>query len=257
VQRHGPVAVVALDAPPRNFMTFAAMTALERHIAAIATDDSVAALVIGSDVPGYFIAHGDLEDLVALGRGEPFDGDPASWPRVAELVARMPQIVVAAIDGRAGGGGCEFALCCDLRVAGPGASFSFPEVSLGMIPGGGGTQRLPRLVGSGRAAEMILTGRVVEVEEALRIGIVDALLTERPFLGAATNWAARIAAQPRNSLIAAKRALREGAERPLAEGLGREAELVTPLLVQPQTIALEQAAIERYRQTPLDRPANQ
>ncbi len=233
-------------------MTFAAMTALEQHLAAIAADDAITALVIGSDLPGYFIAHGDLEDLVALGGGEPFDGDPASWPRVAELVARMPQIVVAAIDGQAGGGGYEFALCCDLRVAGPGAEFSFPEIRLGMIPGGGGTQRLPRLIGPGRAAEMILTGRVVEVEEALRIGLVDAVLAEQPFLPAATDWTARIAEQPRNSLIAAKRALREAAELPLSEGLRREAELVTPLLTQPETVALENTAIARYREAPAD-----
>ena len=169
----------------------------------------------------------------------------------------MPQIVVAAIDGQAGGGGCEFALCCDLRVAGPSAQFSFPEVSLGMIPGGGGTQRLPRLVGPGRAAEMILTGRVVEVAG----GAARRHRRRAPDRAAVPDGGDRLGrphrAQPRNSLIAAKRALREGAELPLAEGLAREAELVTPLLVQPQTIALEQAAIERYRQTPPERPANQ
>ena len=253
-ERRGPVAVAALNAPPRNFMTFAGMTALEAHIAQVAADDSVVALVIGSDLPGYFIAHGDLQDLVALGRGEPFDGDAASWPRAAELVAQMPQIVVAAIDGRAGGGGCEFSLCCDLRIAGPGARFSFPEISLGMIPGGGGTQRLPRLIGPGRAAELILSGRDMEAEEAARVGLVDALLSERPFLDAAIEWTTRIAAQPRNSLIAAKRALRAANELPLAEGLQREWELVEPLLAQPETIALEQAAIQRYRETPPDRP---
>jgi enoyl-CoA hydratase/carnithine racemase len=256
LQRHGPVAVAALNAPPRNFMTFAGMTALERHIAEVAADDSVVALVIGSDLPGYFIAHGDLEDLVALGRGEPFDGDAASWPRAAELVAQMPQIVVAAIDGRAGGGGCEFALCCDLRIAGPDARFHFPEIGLGMIPGGGGTQRLPRLIGPGRAAELILSGRVMQVEEAARVGLVDAVLSERPFLDAAVEWTSRLAAQPRNSLVAAKRALRAAIELPLGEGLRREAELVGPLLSQPQTIALERAAIERYRDAPVDRPAD-
>ncbi|HEX5195315.1 MAG TPA: enoyl-CoA hydratase/isomerase family protein [Solirubrobacteraceae bacterium] len=247
MHRRGAVAVAALNAPPRNVMTFAGMTALERHIESLAADGSVAALVIGSDVPGWFIAHGDLEDLVALGRGEPFDGDAASWPRTAELVAQMPQIVVAAIDGQAGGGGCEFALCCDLRVAGPSARFSFPEIGLGMIPGGGGTQRLPRLIGPGRAAELILTGRAMEAEEAARVGLVDAVLADEPFLEAAIEWTARLALQPRNALIAAKRALRAAAELPLGEGLAREAELVAPLLSQPETIALEQAAIARCR----------
>jgi enoyl-CoA hydratase/carnithine racemase len=257
LQRHGPVAVAAFNAPPRNFMTFAGMSELERHIAAVDADDSVAVLVIGSDLPGYFIAHGDLEDLVALGRGEPVQGDAASWPRAAELVARMPQLVIAAIDGQAGGGGCEFALSCDLRLAGQNAQFSFPEIRLGMIPGGGGTQRLPRLIGPGRAAELILSGRVMEVQEAARVGLVDAVLREQPYLDAAIDWAAGIAQQPRASLVAAKRALRAAAELPLADGLAREAELVTPLLSEPETIALEQAAIERYRQTPPDRPADE
>jgi enoyl-CoA hydratase/carnithine racemase len=247
IDRHGAVAVATFVAPPRNFMTFAQMTELEGHVTAVGADESIAVLVIASGLPGYFISHGDLEDLVRLGTGEPFTGEAESWPRVAGLLAQIPQIAVAAIDGRAGGGGCEFSLTCDLRVAGPGASFDFPEVSLGMIPGGGGTQRMPRLIGAGRAAEMILTGRSVGAEEALRLGIVDALLGDDPFLDAVRAWAGQIAAQPRPSLIAAKRAIRAAALLPLADGLAREAELVGPLLSQPQTLELERAAIDRYR----------
>lgn len=247
VSRDGPVALATFSAPPRNLMTFAQMTELERHLAALGDDESVAVIIIASDVPGYFICHGDLEDLVRLGTGEPFDGDAESWPRVAELLARILPVAVAAINGRAGGGGCEFSLTCDVRVAGPGASFDFPEVGLGMIPGGGGTQRLPRLIGAGRAAEMILTGRSVGAEEAVRLGLADVMLTGEPFLDAVLQWAHHVAAQPRHSLLAAKRALRASAELPLAAGLRREAETVAPLLGRADTIAAERAAIERYR----------
>jgi len=250
LERDGPIAVATFRLPPRNFMTFAAMTEFEAIVEEVAADDSLIVLVVGSDLPGYFIAHGDLEDLVLLGRGEPFEGDAGSWARVPALFARMPQVVVAAVDGQAWGGGCEFSLFCMLRVASPRAHFCLPEVPLGMMPGGGGTQRLPRLVGVGRAAEMILSGRVVDAEEALRIGLVEAVLSDEPFLEAAVEWAGRIASRPPESLRAAKRALVEGAGLPLAEGLALEAQLVGPLLARPDTLALEQAAIERYRATP-------
>jgi enoyl-CoA hydratase len=250
LEREGPIAVARFHLPPRNFMTFAAMTDLEGVVEEVAADESLTLLVIASDLPDYFIAHGDLGDLVRLGRGEPFEGDAASWQRVPDLFARMPQIVVAAIDGQAWGGGCELALSCNLRVAGPRAHFCQPEVPLGLIPGGGGTQRLPRLVGAGRAAEIILSGRVVGAEEALRIGLVEAVLTDEPFIEAAVDWARRIATRPPASLAAAKRALIEGAELPLADGLALEASLVAPLVASEHTLAIEQEAIERYRRTP-------
>ncbi|MBV8219352.1 MAG: enoyl-CoA hydratase/isomerase family protein [Solirubrobacterales bacterium] len=253
LERRGAVAIAAFSAPPRNFMTFAAMTELEAIVREVASDDSLIVLMIASDVPHYFIAHGDLEDLLRLGRGQSFDGDVGSWQRVPGLFASMPQIVVAAIDGQAWGGGCEFAMFCTLRVASPRAHFCLPEVALGMMPGGGGTQRLPRLVGAGRAAEIILSGRVVQADEALRIGLVDAVLTEAAFLEAALAWTQRIARRPIESLRAVKRALVQGAELPLSEGLALEGQLVGPLLATPTTMALEEAAIERYRSTPPDR----
>jgi enoyl-CoA hydratase/carnithine racemase len=249
LQRRGRVAIATFGLPPRNFMTFAGMTEFETIVERVAGDESLSVLVVGSDLPGYFIAHGDLEDLLAMGRGEPFDGDAASWLRVPDLFARMPQVVIAAIDGQAWGGGCELTLSCTLRVASPRAHFCLPEVALGMIPGGGGTQRLPRLIGAGRAAEPILSGRVMRAEEALRIGLVQEILSAEPFIDAAVAWAKTIADRPPESLRAAKRALLEGAALPLADGLALEAELVGPLLAQADTVALEEAAIARYQRT--------
>src|SRR3954452_13226397 len=115
LEQHDRIAVAHFSAPPRNFMTFAGMTELEALVEGVAGDDSVTALVIASDTPGHFIGHGDLDDLLKLGRGEPFEGDAMSWPRTNARFASMPQIVVAAIDGQAGGGGLEMSLACTLR----------------------------------------------------------------------------------------------------------------------------------------------
>jgi enoyl-CoA hydratase len=252
LERYGRIAVAVFHHPPRNFMTFANMTALEQLTREVANDDSITVFTIASDVPGYFVAHGDLEDLLLLGRGEPFEGDAAAWPRTLDLFATMPQIVVAAIDGQAWGGGLEMSLAATMRVAGPNAHFALCEVGLGLIPGGGGTQRLPRLIGAGRAAEMILTTRAVSPQEALQIGLVQAVFAEEPFLDAVLAWLTPISERPVDALRAAKRALVDAAQLPLANGLTREAELVGPLLASPEAIAIQEAVIARYAATAPD-----
>ncbi|GAB2455650.1 enoyl-CoA hydratase/isomerase family protein [Jatrophihabitans fulvus] len=252
VDRHGPIVVCTFHHPPRNSMTFAAMTELHGLVEKVAADDSATALVIASDVPGWFVLHGDLEDLVKLGRGEPVDGDLAAWPATLTLFESMPQIVVAAIDGRAGGGGLEMTLACTMRVVGPDAALSFVEVPLGLIPGGGGTQRLPRLVGPGRAAELILSGRTVRGDEAVTVGLAEHHVADGPFLDGVLAWLAPIAARPAGALAAAKRAILDGLALPLDEGLAREAELVGPLLVGEQAQTLMAGAIAKYATTPAD-----
>ena len=158
--RHGAAALATFNRPPRNLMSMAAMGELESLLHGVAGDESVTVLVLTGGVPGYFVAHADLDDLSALGRGEPVEGDPGSWSRAFDLLSTMPQPVVAAVGGQAWGGGCELALACTIRVAAASAHFGQPEVAVGIIPGAGGTQRLPRVVGPGRAAEMVLSGRV-------------------------------------------------------------------------------------------------
>lgn len=251
-ERHGPIAVLSYGAPPRNSMTFAAMSELETLVAEVAQDESCTALVIASDVPGWFVLHGDLEDLIKLGRGESFEGDAGSWPRTLALFEAMPQLVVAAINGRAGGGGLELTLACTMRVVGPRTRLSFVEVQLGLLPGGGGTQRLPRLIGPGRAAELILSGRSIAGEEAVRLGVAERYLADEPFLDGVLAWLAPIAARPASALAAAKRAILDGLALPLEAGLQREGELVGPLLMGAESHDLMAAAIKQYEQTPAD-----
>jgi len=252
LEQHGRIAVATFSAPPRNSMRFADMTDLEGLVEQVAQDDGVTALVLASDVPGWFVLHGDLDDLLKLGRGEPFEGDAMSWPRTLARFGSMPQIVVAAINGQAGGGGLEMTLACTLRVVGPRARLTFVEVPLGLIPGGGGTQRLPRLIGPGRAAELILSGRAIGAEEALRLGIAERLVPDEPFLDGVLDWLEPIAARPPAALTAAKRAILDGIALPLEDGLAREASLVGPLLADPASLRLQEQAIARYRETPAD-----
>jgi enoyl-CoA hydratase/carnithine racemase len=140
-------------------------------------------------------------------------------------LAAVPRATIAAVNGYALGGGCEIALACDFRVVADDAKLGQPEVLLGIIPGGGGTQRLPRLVGVARAKELLLSGRQVGAEEALRIGLADRVVPAADVLDAALAWAVEFAAGPVVAHSFVKRAVDEGLDGPLAAGLDLEQEL--------------------------------
>jgi enoyl-CoA hydratase/carnithine racemase len=144
-------------------------------------------------------------------------------------VARVPKPVIAAITGYALGGGYELALCADFRILGAGAKIGQPEILLGVIPGAGGTQRLARLVGPARAKDIVYTGRHVGAEEALEIGLVDAVVPDAEVYETAVAMARKFAAGPPLALAAAKRAIDEGLDRPLQQGLELESELFAGL----------------------------
>src|SRR5437764_1893486 len=178
----GRVAVLTFIRPPRNFMSFASMTELEPLLQDLAADESVNVVVLTGGLPGYFIAHADLDDLAAIGAGQPVEGDPRAWGRVLTLLESMPQPVVAAVNGQAHGGGSELCWACTIRLIAQSGHFGQPEINVGIIPGAGGTQRLPRLIGAGRAADLVLTGRRVEATEALATGLAAAILPDENFV---------------------------------------------------------------------------
>jgi enoyl-CoA hydratase len=246
-EHRGSIALVTFTRPPRNMMSMAAMTELEAVLGDLASDASVHVVVLTGGVPGYFVAHADLDDLLRLGRGEPIDGDPGSWSRAFALLDAMPQPVIAAVNGQAWGGGCELSLACTLRVAAASAHFGQPEVVVGIIPGAGGTQRLPRLIGAGRAAELVLSGRIIQADEAERIGLVEAVLPDEGFVDAAVEWARRIADQPRHAVVAAKRALLDGMKVALDEGLAIEGRYFLECQTAAETLSVQQVAADRYR----------
>jgi enoyl-CoA hydratase/carnithine racemase len=141
----------------------------------------------------------------------------------------MPQPTVAAIDGQAWGGGCETALACTMRIGSERAHLGQPEVAIGIIPGSGGTQRLPRLVGAALGAELCLSGRIVDAAEAKRIGLLNDVLPTEGFVDHALAWCARIARHPAPAVFAAKQAVVEGLRLPLEDGLRLEVGLFLEL----------------------------
>jgi enoyl-CoA hydratase/carnithine racemase len=141
----------------------------------------------------------------------------------------MPQPTVAAIDGQAWGGGCETSLACTMRIGSTRAHLGQPEVAVGIIPGAGGTQRLPRLVGGGRGAELCLSGRIVGAEEAERIGLLNAVLPVDGFREAAIEWCGQISRHPAPAVFAAKRAVVDGLRGSLDDGLRLEGQLFLEL----------------------------
>jgi len=215
------VAELVMDRPDaRNALSTAQAEGL---IAAASTASraETGAVILSSALPDAFCVGADLKErsrftVDDLRRQRPVF--VAAFARVADL----PMPTIAAVEGYALGGGCELALACDVVVASTTAVFALPEVGLGLVPGGGGTQRLPRRVGPGRAAEMIFTGRRVSAEEALRIGLVDVLVPAGEARAEALRLAETMASKSPVSVRAAKRALRDGLDRPLAEGLALE-----------------------------------
>jgi len=232
----GGIAVLTYTRPPENVLGFADLAELDLALQSLADDERARLIVLTGGIPGCFVAHADLADVGALVRGaETGPSGPDAWQRALGRISAIPQPVIAAINGQAWGGGLELALSCLMRVAAPGAHFRFPEVADGAIPGAGGTQRLPRLIGLPKAARLILSGETVAPPEALELGLIDAILPGERFLDAVLAWAAPIAAQPRHSLAAAKQALLLTASLPLDHGIDREQEIFRATLVSPQT----------------------
>lgn len=166
VTKDDGVALVTIDNPPVNLFDLALYPEMVRVSDELAADDTVRAVVLASAVPGFFIAHFDVSLILALPRDMGAPRALNDFDRMCENFRTMPKPTIAAIDGRVGGGGSELTLACDMRFASPRAVFNQPEVALGIIPGGGGTVRLPRLVGRNRAMEAVLGCEDVDANTA-------------------------------------------------------------------------------------------
>jgi enoyl-CoA hydratase/carnithine racemase len=242
-RRPDHVALVRLDRPRANALSVAVLAQL--HAAATDLHDDPPGAVVLWGGRRIFAAGADIVELGDRGdrgdggdvgdRGD--DGDRAggagavgagavgaSFAAALGAVASVPRATIAAVNGYALGGGLELALACDFRVCAEDSRFGLPEVLLGVIPGGGGTQRLPRLIGSSRAKELILTGRQVRADEALSIGLVNRVVAPDRVLDEALTWAADLAAGPLVAHALAKSAIDRGLETTLAEGLAIERE---------------------------------
>ena len=214
---HPAVAVIRLDRPKMNALNTQVQRELAEAAAQVSEDSAVAAAVIygGERV---FAAGADIKEMADMDYAA-----MAAHSRTLQdcftAVARIPKPVIAAITGYALGGGCELALCADFRVAADNAKLGQPEIQLGIIPGAGGTQRLPRLIGPAKAKDLIFTGRHVDAAEALEIGLVDKVVPAEEVYATAVAMAARYANGPALALRAAKQAIDAGLEVDLDTGL--------------------------------------
>ncbi|MCW2715694.1 MAG: enoyl-CoA hydratase [Frankiales bacterium] len=216
------VVLVTLDRPPANALGPAILDGLHAAIDAAERDGDVKVMVLTSALDGFFAAGADIKHLSSIDAVS-FTAYGDTMRAVNDRLASAPWITIAAVGGLALGGGLELAMACTMRVSGPEARYGLPEVKIGLIPGAGGTQRLPRLVGRGRAMDIMLTARQVPAAEALAIGLVDRL-TEGDPVPAALELAAELVTASLPAQLAARRSVDAAFDLPLEEGFAFEVE---------------------------------
>jgi enoyl-CoA hydratase/carnithine racemase len=217
VEMADSIATIRLDRPKMNALNAQVQAEIAAAAAQVSADSAVRAVILygGERV---FAAGADIKEMGPLGFAD-MASRTATLQAAFNDVAAIPKPVVAAITGYALGGGMELALCADFRILGESAKVGQPEILLGVIPGAGGTQRLPRLIGPAKAKDLIFTGRHVDAAEALALGLADKVVPDADVYQAAKEMMARYAAGPALALRAAKQAIDKGLEVDLATGL--------------------------------------
>ncbi len=214
------IGTIRLDRPPVNALNDALVASLAAVAAAAEADPRVRAVIIYGG-PKVFAAGADIKEMASAGYVE-MSTRASGLQSTLGMIAAIGKPVVAAITGYALGGGLELALAADFRVAGEGAQLGQPEILLGVIPGAGGTQRLPRLIGPSRAKDLVFSGRMVGAAEALSMGLVDQVVPDADVYAGAVEMMARYAAGPAVALRAAKQAIDRGLDVDLSTGLALE-----------------------------------
>src|ERR687895_800904 len=223
-EKRGRVGVVTINRPDkRNALNIKTREEGAALLEELRTDESVGVIVFTGAGDKSFIAGADIAEFA--GRTAMMQRDVMTGRSLFTAVDTFPKPVIAMVNGYCLGGGCELALACDLRIASDRASFGQPEINLGIIPGGGGTQRLTRLIGEGKAMELILTGNIIDAQEAYNLGLVN-MVVPAPDLEAKTmEIANRIAEKSPVALRMAKEAVKTASRSTLDEGLRREIDL--------------------------------
>jgi enoyl-CoA hydratase/carnithine racemase len=220
------VSTLRIDRPPANAVDPGLIEEFLDVLPPLAADQTVRALVI-TGTGRFFIAGADIavmRDLSAANQAK-----MRRWIEVQRLIETMPKPVIAAMNGHALGGGAELALACDLRVLAESATFGFPEMRLGLFPGAGGSQRLPRLLGPHLAKRLMIDAERLSAPQALRLGLVDVVASVAGFAEFVEETARRYAEMPTAAIGLLKRAVADGQGRPIEEALERENEVVVEL----------------------------
>ena len=226
-EQDGAVAIVTIDHPPVNALSAPLLEELESELSRLDGDDAVRAIVLEGAGERAFVAGADISEFPSLREAATEAQESGSARGIQKLGARMDAAhtpFIAAIHGFCLGGGLELAMCCDIRIASEDAQLGQPEIKLGLIPGGGGTQRLPRLVGLGRALLLNLTGEFVDARTAYEWGLVEKVVPREELSETALGIARSIAARSPVSVAVLRELARTTRDLPLEEGLRREAD---------------------------------
>jgi len=244
VVESGQITTIRLENPPLNLVTVELTRSLDRALATIEGDPDVRCVVLTGTGDRAFCAGSDVKEFESL-QGRVGEGKLLLEKAVYRRIARLPMPTIAAIQADALGGGLELALCCDLRVADERAKLGLPEVRLGVMPGSGGTQRLPRIVGIAKAKELILMGEIISASDALEIGLVNRVAAAGRAVDDAMTMAETIAERGPLAVREAKQALDLAGDMPLDEGMARELDASERIFASRDMLEGAQAFFEK------------
>ena len=250
VERDGPVIIWKYHNPPKNLLTPASGMEFADLVEAFEIDPEPRVGILTSALPDVFIQHFDVETLVEGSKRlrDTSDGNPLKFayrrPPAHGTRRLGPKPIICAINGWVSGGGCELSLTCDFRFMSRKATIGLIEVLLGILPGGGGTQRMARLLGIGKALEMMMLGKAIGADEAERIGLVHRACEPDELMPQAIDFAKQLAARPPLALALIKRCIYEGTELPLEEGLALERQLFMELMRSDDALRIMSEYVE-------------
>lgn len=228
VKRHcegnGEIWIVSIDNPPANTLTQEIFGRLQEEITLFEKDVQSRVLIITGTGQWAFVGGVSVQEILKIDSTEEIVRWAKKVHHFCNSVEKMDKPVIAAINSLCIGGGNEIALACHFRIASENAKFSQPEINMGFIPGFGGTQRLPKLIGISKARKMILTGETIDSQEAFRIGLVDLVVSKNEFLNEVVEFAKRLASRGQTSIRMAQKAIRAGYSAPSARGISIELE---------------------------------
>ncbi|MFC7442191.1 enoyl-CoA hydratase/isomerase family protein [Laceyella putida] len=247
LEKRDGIAIVTIDHPPLNVLNQQVFRELERSFLEIEQDDSIVVAIVTGAGERAFVAGADIKEFPQMIGNREMKKKVMEAHQAFNRIDSLPKPTIAVLNGLTLGGGCELALACDVRIAEEHVQIGLPEIKLGIFPGSGGTQRLPRLVGAGRAKELMFNGEPVSAGHALNIGLVNAVVPTGTGLGEGLKWAGKWKETSLQSLSRIKRAVDRGLEVPLSEGIELEAELFEEIFQTEDVKEGVQAFLEKRK----------